>query len=594
MSVDLKEFKEQNYDGYTIPVVKHDGYKRIYDGTPFADWGDFELDFSGTYATNGEKRLFSSTVRRLIQEQDADFIEAFARMKYVPNGQLKNFLVACRTFYSLGPSFHVAVVGSKSQEGSGSWHKYLAYFLSEGRKEVSIDFIDPNEIENQWTCDINGCSITCRWIPDAVESGMVSGYDAVSSDVWSYDQKTSWGVPDVPVYSLKGGHADYVPYLHYSETRLFSNPPSAFAVKCPCMVCQACSKCVTNWCSFVFLRTLSARLGCPSRCRGIKWVYDQNALSEIRQEILTGAGVDRLPSNYRYILALSTEEAIQMGERTFIRGNKIRRLDPRTSEVKLIRQDVFTGLEGKNIAFVGVSPTVLGSTPCHAFDLSNSHRAFTDYDVMFVSNVSSWLLSFKSDMVFCPDRPDIIEKVLVDWKWTGHMISEFYQYVMVTAPIQPVRKDKLDGEGRVVSLKVNRSRLTLVEYDGTNPVYSSGHSYIPIKAMRSPLYDTRSIFSGVFYAFENVESFWLSIQKLRPSFTLEDLRSLQKNFSLLHKIPWSYKSRVKIKVVGLTGTIEFEGSCVLDYFRQRGLILKYPGKHLGMLTPLFPGQYYAV
>jgi hypothetical protein len=572
--------EEQIYDGYINNVVHHDGYKRLYGEKPFSDWGDYKLTFCGTHATRSGGRLLSSTARRLVGEPDGDFIEILARIKYIPNGQLKNFLVACRTFHSVPDGSYIAVVGSKAHEGSGSWHKYLAYFLSEGRSSLHIDFIDPNEVEGQWEHEVNGCKLHLRWIPEMVKSEDVTHYDAVSSDVWSYEDKTNWGRPDVPIYSLKGGSQDYVPYLHFTETRFFSSKPSGFSVKCPCLICSACSDCVTNWQSFIFLRTLCARMGCPSRCRGLQWVYDQNTLSDLRQDLLMGQGIENVSSNFRYVMALSTEEAIEMGTKTFFKGTKIRSLDPRTKDVGVIRQGVYTGLEGKNVGFIGVNPSILGGVKCNVHSGSYGHR---DYDAIFVSGLVSWLSSFSSDIVYCPERPDIIEKNMIAWRWSGQMISEFYEYV----PVENYRLTRVPSltTGKVKSLKVRRRDFHLVDYDGSNPVFANGREYCVIDP-KNPPRDERTLLSGVFYMFEDMENLYQKIKKFGPSFTVKDLRLVCQDYSYLFRNHWFYSRKVKIRIIRQNQTETFEGHTPLDYFRSRGYMLSSPWGPIGLLSPL--------
>lgn len=578
------EYRERVVEGYVIPIVSHDGYKRLYSGTPFDQIGDLDLHYSNTYAFSSTQRLNPMRLASMAQEYDADFVELFARLKYIPNGQLKNFLVACRTFWSIKDGSHIAVVGSKSQEGSGVWHKYLAFFLAEGRTSVSIDFIDPNETEAAWETDIGTCHVSCRWIPDSVKAEDLSAYDAVSSDVWNYATKRDWGVPPVPIYSLKGGMEDYTPFAHFAETRFFSSPPSGFRVKCPCITCTISASCVQNWKDYVVLRTLCARLGCPHRCRGINWVYDNNMISEFRQEILTGGGVDVIPSNYRYIMALSLEEAISIGEMKFVKGTKIRRLDPRTSEVDQIRQKVYTGLEGKSIVFAGVDPGILGSVRCTV----HQHVQFGgSYDVMFTSNVTSWSTNLVAPLVYCAERPDIVEKVMVGWKWSGSMISEFYEYRedVINVP----KRVKFLESGRIMSIHVSRGGFRLSDVINNNLVYANGLKY----CLYDPKIhrDDRSLFTGAYYKFEQFPD---HLKKYQPFFPQNSHQSVSNFLEFSQSKIWGYAKRVRVQIYSPRESYYFIGSCPADFLRDRGLRLYSSSVAVPLLCPFETGDVYYV
>jgi len=563
------------YDGYDVPTYSHKGMERLYAGTPFSSFGPFYLNSSGTYAKGPEgARIYAWGLRDMADEEDADFIELFARIKYIPNGQLKNFLVACRTFYQCGEVCHIAVVGSKSQEGSGSWHKYLAFFLSYGRQRVTIDFLDPNEVSSEWQTKINGCEVHLRWIPDAVSPSDVTGYDAVSSDVWNYGTKTEWGVPDVPIFSLKGGELDYEPYLHPYETRKFSSPHSTFKARCPCLTCKSCAQSSRSWKDFVILRTLAARLGNPFRCRGAQWVYDNNTIHDIRQEIVSGGQVDNIPENFRYIMALSLEEAVQSVGTHFVKGSVIKRLDPRTIESTIVRQKM-TGLEGKSVAFAGVDPSILGNIKC----LVNPKPVFgKSHDVLFTSNVVSWGTNYLADQVFCPERPDIVEKAMFGWRWTGVMLNEFYEYRQ-TGIKDPPKRVKFLQKGHVRSLVVSRKCCSLVPFNGTNLIFADGNLFTTYDA--STHYDPRCTFSRKFWY---VDTYPESFQVNQPLFLPASTKGVLE-FDFFYSPQFTYQKKYNVIIVSISGRKVYRGSCPADYYRDYGVRLSRNGQYVPILIP---------
>jgi len=124
------------------------GWSEIYRGKPWSHLSNLVLSPDRTtFLTKDGKVVLKSHVRQFGAAWGKESVWLEKMFTY-PNSQVKNFMNACRaTFGIRKPVCRIAVVGSKSREGSGLWHKLFAMYALSFSEQVFIDFFDPAEIE---------------------------------------------------------------------------------------------------------------------------------------------------------------------------------------------------------------------------------------------------------------------------------------------------------------------------------------------------------------------------------------------------------------------------------------------------------------
>jgi hypothetical protein len=243
-------------------------WSRIYPGTRWSTWGGIRMSMDRAYYVLPDRSaILKSTIRRIAGRTDLDEHLWLHRMFTFPNGQVKNFVNACRASFGLGRKMcTVAVVGSKAREGGGTWHRLFAAYLSSLYEEVWIDFYDPAETPSYWQLVTSTSKVTCQWIVEEVQPTMVQDYDIIIDDVW-YDGRPGL-VKELSHGSLKGSYLSegYLPFLHPTETRKIVAPCSSYKSPCLCMLCQELAKCSRDFEQYQTLRMMCSRLGHNTSC----------------------------------------------------------------------------------------------------------------------------------------------------------------------------------------------------------------------------------------------------------------------------------------------------------------------------------------
>jgi len=418
--------------GSVIPYISSKTIEKIYGDVPWKDWGS--LVISRTHMGSGDTMVVPS---RILSEfnSTARWDQILRRMFLIPNGQVKNFLVACRTFWGAGELKDVRVCfrGSKAHQGGGIWYLYYALWIATKSRSVVVECYDYAETPGTETFEWGGCSVTIIRIASPYD-GDGSGYIAVIDDAYlpgsgivsqlSYKSQ---------FYSLKQIDGSF---LHAFEGRFFSQTPVDGEHYCECMVCRVCSDVSTSYDEYVFLRRICTVLGHDSRCLNDPAQHELVLKGDTLREILSQPTfVIRPGQQARAIIALATEIPIKA-----ISTNVVS-YDPvgvpgdisfsHTLGVMKVRErgDVCHRLQGKRVMFVGVLPDVLGSTQLARKSVMNPYHS--SWDVVFASNASSLKLNTAANVAFVPKS----EQLGDDWHATGYEWKGFAEYSYVVSEV---------------------------------------------------------------------------------------------------------------------------------------------------------------
>jgi len=427
-------------DGVVLPETTSEAIKRLNRGLPWQDWGGIRMSIDRChFVLPTGKPVLRSTIRRVMGQMDQP-IRLLSSYLSIPNGQVKNFLNACRAVPLHMPLVRVAVIGSKAAEGGGRWHKYFALYLARRCKHVIVDFYDYAEREDMWVKQLEGSFISCEWIAEGVTvAGLsASSYDVIVDDVWTHETGPSLpGVTQVPLqaFSWKGGKqetARFVPFLHPSETRCFSHPPLRnVQAGCQCLVCRECKACSDDYEDYLFLRHMCSRLGHEAPCVGVSFTEELRLVDDFLRQLLSQPQVTlRKASYFRAAMAVSEEIALD------IKGLMVRQahdIEPqfrsyqRTDHhVGAFEKNSYPWLEGKAVFFSGVPSTVLGTTKVRRVQ---SYQSPDQCDAVFCSSFDVWRQQFISNVVYTPYCGAEVRERFPDWEWTGRQVLTFREYV---------------------------------------------------------------------------------------------------------------------------------------------------------------------
>jgi len=387
----LSKFNSNVTGGVTIPQMTHSQlqyYFNIPSTSPlFLGQRDKQYDWVVPYLATrfeilfqfvGETRIFNSWVNRSL-EQYPGFCtwESFvSKVGGDINGQVKNFLVACRTLSSVPSADRVTVLirGSRSSSGSGVWIWMLADHLSSRFKEITIDCYDITEASgNEGRKYVVGDEERVAMVTRIASfyEGDASEYDVVVDD--AYDPSVETGTlpwsPASRFFSLKDHSAGARPYLHWVEGRVFSHPPLCEIVSpCPCVVCRSISAFSYDYSEFQRVKGFTVLLG-GSPCLTLDSASALRAKGRVYKSLVLQTVASLIkPSDVRAALALShslnivatsTSEIALRGTLVDrpLRANRVTGLE--VGEVGTVCER----LRGAHVIFVGVDPSVMGHTP---------------------------------------------------------------------------------------------------------------------------------------------------------------------------------------------------------------------------------------
>lgn len=436
-------------DGYALVDVSAEVVRRLYPSDPWSGWGGARLSHDRThYILPDGRPLLKSSIRRVFGQMQSEhrFLAAYLN---VPNGQVKNFLNACRACTGATNNELIAVVGSKAAEGGGTWHRLFAIWMSFVCPMAIIDFYDYAEREDVWIHRTSRGAVYCQWIPAGVTTEYLKeiGYTIVIDDVWTPETGSGLIGRENLVnvdYSWKGVRDSdgFVPFLHPTETRKFSaRAKTRVQSGCNCMVCRACKDCVEEYDHYVLLREFCSRLGHRAPCLGISFTSDLVELAEKKAHLLTQGSLKIEPEGARFLSALSEELALKLGM------NKVfATLDlPKFQAFQRYNWDVsvdqgvrYPWLEGKVVLFVGVPASVIGVTQIKRIQGLQSPSMC---DAVFYSTLAAWKQQYVSNCVYVPIGPQVVLKEFPDWQSTLRKVGNFFEYVKPeTQVVVPDRK----------------------------------------------------------------------------------------------------------------------------------------------------------
>lgn len=424
-------------DGHVLVDVSPEAVRRMYPSDPWSGWGGARLSHDRThYILPDGRPLLKSSIRRVFGQMQSEhrFLAAYLNM---PNGQVKNFLNACRACTNATNNELIAVVGSKAAEGGGIWHRLFAIWMSLVCPMAIIDFYDYAEREDVWIHRTTRGAVYCQWIPAGVTSEYLKeiGYTIVIDDVWT--PETGSGLPGreslVNVdYSWKGMKETegFVPFLHPTETRKFSAlAKTKVRSGCNCLVCRVCKDCVEEYDHYVLLREFCSRLGHKAPCLGISFTSDLVELAEKKAALMTQGSLKVEPEDARFLSALTEELALKMGmNKVFVTLDipKFQAFQRYHWDVSVDHGVRYPWLEGKVVLFVGVPASVVGVTQIKRIQGLQSPNMC---DAVFYSTMDAWKQQYVSNCVYIQVGPQVVLREFPDWQSTLRKVGNFFEYV---------------------------------------------------------------------------------------------------------------------------------------------------------------------
>lgn len=444
--------------GMTVQVPTQQEMLRVYEKPGFLEVLDARPVRLGML--KGEYLFGPLRLNSLFQKgSPLQWAQLVAAYYTFPNGQVKNFLVACRTYLGgLGVS-KICVRGSKSAQGGGLWHVIYAVLVARTDKEVSIDFFDDCEVASEQSWEGEGFQIRLRWIPEAY-LGNGNEYNVMIDDAWVPSQGTVPLNVGTQIFSKKGTEdkigqlintdkivsnpSTFEAFLHPTETRYFSQKKSGFVPICQCMTCQACGSSVSDFTSYKILRSACAIFGHKPDCTGTPFLLHEflrmgnNLQKLMTQPILKEFQVGDL----RSLVCISDFTPLKVVEGGSVSYAPDRKATPievhHTIGVVAIlpeKEVVIERYKHRKVAFVGVPPEILGSTPIIPVKTQGSFLS-VDVEFLFLSGVEAASMTMvAAPVVLFPARDH--EQVI---KMFPHLMrndlhcGQYWEYVIRRQP----------------------------------------------------------------------------------------------------------------------------------------------------------------
>jgi len=419
--------------GAILPWISKEIVEDIYGKVPWSHWGT--LSVSRTHLGKDDSMVVPTRVAAQFKGT-ARWDQKLRSMLLIPNGQVKNFLVACRTYWGQAGNKNVSICvrGSKAHQGGGVWYLYYALWLSTKSKKVDIACYDYAETPGVEDLEWDGKQIRIERTA-APYDGTGIGYDGVIDDAYlpgsGIVAKRDYVAQ---AYSIKEKTGSF---LHATEGRYFSETPEPGTRYCECMVCRVCSDVSTSYDEYVYLRRICTVLGHDSKCLSDPAQHDLVVKGETLREILSQPTFRVSPGVIaRSVLAVASEIPLK------VMSNNIVALNP-TGPLGLSfahgigalrpQQDyeVCERLRGKRVLFVGVLPDVLGSTELAQTNVKAAYHS--PYDAVFASGVEAVRVNTAASVIYIPVKPEDFHEE--DWRSTGYRWKAFYEYSYIPAEV---------------------------------------------------------------------------------------------------------------------------------------------------------------
>jgi len=346
---------------------------------------------------------------------------------YAIPGQVKNFLVACRTSTLRSKEMKVLVRGSKSSAASGIWIRYYAFLLARSATKLLIDLYDTGEIPGEESFVVpwgaNSCEVTIRRF-SSYYLGTAAGYTIAIDDAYVPAEGIVPWKPESESYSLKlhGVLPDYAkeskPFLHHTEVRYFSNPPSELSGMCTCVICTAVAQSATSYEEYQYIRSIVSLLGTPG-CGNVDYYPEVKRKAELLAEIVRNPSlIAEKKMDLRLINAISDEfNVTQLQEREFKvspglpSSLEVTRFSHASSEPEAIKR-----LEGERIMFIGVSAEILGSTK---IKVNKNTTKVSQDPIVFASSSKSAFGQLAANFMWVPEER-VNGYVRTGYEWKGY------------------------------------------------------------------------------------------------------------------------------------------------------------------------------
>jgi len=421
--------------GSVIPFISPKVIGNIYGVVPWATWGS--LSISRTHMGSGNSMFVPSSILSMFKSTSR-WDQILRRMFLIPNGQVKNFLVACRTFWGLGESRDVRVCfrGSKAHQGGGIWYLYYALWIATKSRSVTIECFDYAETPGTETFEWGGCVVKIVRIAGAYDEDG-TGYDAVIDDAY---------LPGAGIVSQKAYKSQFYSlkkldgsFLHAFEGRYFSQSPVDGERYCECMVCRVCSDVTTSYDEYVFLRRICTVLGHDSRCLNDPAQHELVLKGDTLREILSQPTFQIRPGQLaRSVIALATEVPLKAVSTNIVAYDPMGTPGDIAFEHTLgvlnvkERGEVCHRLQGKRVMFVGVLPDILGTTQLARKSLLNPYHSV--WDAVFASSAEALRMNASANVAFVPSTVRLDD----DWNPTGYEWKGFREYSYVASEVQGI------------------------------------------------------------------------------------------------------------------------------------------------------------
>jgi hypothetical protein len=454
-------------DGFVLPDTPPEVVARLNKGLPWESWGGLRLSKDRCFfVLPTGKCLLPSMIRQVFPVIGSP-CQALVPILSCPNGQVKNFLNACRAVGKPFDQMKVAVVGSKSMEGSGIWHAYFLRFLQIFQKRILVDFYDFAEREDVRVLSSGDSFISAEWIVGPFSQELCSKYDVIIDDAWLASEGPGLHLNFKGRYSWKGSLSERaVPFLHPTETREFSEAPqTVYTSECRCPTCRVISECITNHEEYLLLRTLCSRIGYLAPCVGIDNQHELRQVASLLRQIVMQPSVDMArKKTISHLISLTEEIGVEVHGRSVSQGG-VPHFEPfsrfRETLSRKMEIEYFTG---KSIAFAGVPPTILGTTK-----IKRSVESWRlNVEILFVNSLDTWSAQATPDLVYIDESPAIVHRAFPEYVYTGRNFLQFKEYKRIVYPSKPLE----------INLPKNETRTArYVPWPGFHNLSTTGFNY---------------------------------------------------------------------------------------------------------------------
>lgn len=409
-------------EGETLPATTPEQVRRLNSNMPWADWGGIRLSQCRCFFVRPDGRpLLFSTVRRILGSTDGP-TRLVVPILSIPNGQVKNFLNACRAVGHITDQMRIAVVGSKSSSQGGTWHQYFIQYLMMFGKKVIVDFFDYSEIEEVRTYQKDESFISAEWVVGEFTQSDASKYDLIIDDTWMISKGPGLKLKYSGKYSWKGTGQTSVPFLHETEERSFSEKPRVLIhYGCQCPTCRVIQESVDTYEQYLYVRSLCARLGYLAPCEGINNQEELEKLFNLSKDLNSKSVVEIDKKQQLHLLTALSEEmglelrttkAVKKGDPQFKNFSRFASRDGNYPEAEYFFN--------KHVIFSGVEPSILEGTKTVTTG---------SVQILFAASIDSWRSQVAPDVVFCSQPRELIEQSFPNFEFTGRSHKKFLEFV---------------------------------------------------------------------------------------------------------------------------------------------------------------------